>query len=398
MASRMRPRAVSPSGSLPSIRLEVEVAHDLDERPVGDSVAVRQTAAFEHERVRAGGRDQLGGEAGLADARLADDRDDPAGAVGDGPLELRQQHVELGRTSDEGRVHPARHAGRVRLDVEQPPRVDGLGFPLQRQRRHRLCRDGVSDEADGRVADENLAGSRGGLEPLRDDDGVAGGERVALRRVAGEDLARVDAGAHADRDPVRRLELVVQARELAPELDCRPDRAERVVLVHDRDPEDTEDGVADELLDRAAVALEHLPRRVVIARPDAPERFRVELLAERGRVRNVAEDERDGLPDHEGECRAVSGPLLDFRPLLGNREEQELRERGGREVVVADEDQRAAAVGQVGPKVIPSTLSSGIPSTSRSSSSVFSTGWMLPSSVARLSKPLTSSAPGSATS
>ena len=33
-------------------RLEVEVAYHLDERPVGDPVAVRQTAAFEHERLR----------------------------------------------------------------------------------------------------------------------------------------------------------------------------------------------------------------------------------------------------------------------------------------------------------------------------------------------------------
>ena len=175
----------------------------------------------------------------------------------------------------------------------------GSDFPFSVSARHRLRGDGVANKADRRVADENLARSRSRLEPLRDDDGVAGGERVALRRVAGVDLARVDAGADADPDPERRLELVVQARELAAELDGRPHRAQRVVLVHDRDPEDAEDGVADELLDRAAMALEHRPRRLVIARPDAPERFRVELLAKRRRVRDVAEDERDRLPDHE---------------------------------------------------------------------------------------------------
>ena len=74
----------------------------------------------------------------------------------------------------------------------------GSDFPFSVERGHRLDRDGVADEADRRVADEDLAGGRGRLEPLRDDDGVAGGERIALRRVAGEDLARVDAGAHAD--------------------------------------------------------------------------------------------------------------------------------------------------------------------------------------------------------
>ena len=182
----MRACTVSPSGSPARTCVEVEVAHDLDERPVGDPVPVRQAAALEHERVLAGGRDQLGGEARLADARLADDRDDAAGAVGDDPLELRQQRVELGRAPDERRVHPARDAGRVRLDVEQPPRVDRLRLPLQLERGHRLGRDGVADEADRRVADEDLAGCRGRLEPLRDDDGVAGGERIALRRVAGD--------------------------------------------------------------------------------------------------------------------------------------------------------------------------------------------------------------------
>ena len=175
----------------------------------------------------------------------------------------------------------------------------GSDFPFSSSARHRLGGDGVANEADGRVADEDLASRGRGLEPLRDDDGVAGCERVTLTRVPGEDLARVDAGADADPDPERRLELVVQARELAAELDGCAHRAQRVVLVHDRDPEDGEHGVADELLDRAAVALQHRLRRLVIARPDAPERLRVELLAERRRVRDVAEDERDRLPDHE---------------------------------------------------------------------------------------------------
>jgi hypothetical protein len=57
------------------------------------------------------------------------------------------------------------------------------------------------------------------------------------------------------------------------------------------------------------------------------------LLAERRRVHDVAEDERDRLSDHNGECRPVSGPFL------GRGEEQELREGGRGEVVVADEDQ-----------------------------------------------------------
>ena len=294
--------------------VEVEVADDLDERPVGDPVAVGQAAALEHERVRrraiaissAASRDlPTPGSPTIVTTRQARSASDA--------LELGQQRVELRGAPDERRVHPARDAGRVRLDVEQAPGVDGLGLPLQLERRHRLGGDGVADEPDRRVADEDLAGRRRRLEPLRDDDGVAGGERIALRGVAGVDLARMDAGAHADPDPERPLQLVVQAGELAAELDGRAHGAKRVVLVHDRDPEDGEHGVADELLDRAAVALEHRPRSLVIARPDAPERLRVELLAERRRVRDVAEDERDRLPDHKGECRPVFGPCLEPR-------------------------------------------------------------------------------------
>ncbi len=97
-------------------------------------------------------------------------------------------------------------------------------------------------------------------------------------------LPGVDAGAHRDPDAVVALELVVQPDELVAQLDRRTDRAQRVVLVHERNPERGHHGVADELLDRAAVAIEHVTSSLVIARPDAAQRLGVELLAERGRV------------------------------------------------------------------------------------------------------------------
>ena len=73
--------------------------------------------------------------------------------------------------------------------------------------------------------------------------------------------------------------------------------------------------------------------------------------------------------------------------LLRVGEQQELRELRGREVVVADQDERAPAVGKVRPEAMPSTLSSGMPRTSRSSSRVFLAGSMLLSWPARLSRP-----------
>ena len=150
-----------------------------------------------------------------------------------------------------------------------------------------------------RVADEDFPSSGSSFEPLRDDDGVTGRERVALRRVACDHLAGVDARAHLDPDAVGGVEPVVQLRERLAKLDCGPDGTERVVLVQDGDPERGHDCVADELLDRPTVALQHLARGLVVAGPDTAKRLGIEAFPQRRRICDVTEDERDGLPDHE---------------------------------------------------------------------------------------------------
>ena len=81
------------------------------------------------------------------------------------------------------------------------------------------------------------------LEPGGDVDGVARDERVSL---AGDDLPGVDA------DPGLELELADGIAHLP----GGAHRAQRVVLVRDRHPEDGHHRVADELLHRAAVPLE----------------------------------------------------------------------------------------------------------------------------------------------
>ncbi len=62
-----------------------------------------------------------------------------------------------------------------------------------------------------------------------------------------------------------------------------------------RNPEDGHDGVADELLDRAAVAFDRGTHRVEVALHDVSERFRVECLTHGCRADHVAEHDRDGL-------------------------------------------------------------------------------------------------------
>src|SRR5262249_47180050 len=114
------------------------------------------------------------------------------------------------------------------------------------------------------------------LEPGGDVDGVAGHEGLALTR---DDAAGVDA------DPELR----------AAELRGRAYGTQRVVLVGLRHAEDRHDGVADELLDAAAVAPQRgarLGEPLVLVRPH---RRGVAGLAERGRADGVREEDGDDL-------------------------------------------------------------------------------------------------------
>jgi hypothetical protein len=217
---------------------------------------------------------------------------------GHGGVELGTEARALRCAPDERRVHPPGDAGGARLDLQQPPRVDRLRLALQLEGGNRLGADGVAHQPNRRVADEDLPAAGLRLQALRDHDGVAGREGLALRRIARDHLAGVDAGANGDPHAVVALEVVVQPRQRLADLDGGPDRTERVVLVHDGDAERGHDGVADELLDRAAVTLEHVPAGFVVARPHGAQRLGIEALTQRRRVRDVAEDKRDGLPDH----------------------------------------------------------------------------------------------------
>src|SRR6185369_9313903 len=94
------------------------------------------------------------------------------------------------------------------------------------------------------------------LEARRDVDGVADDQPLVGSRIAGDYLAGVHTGPVRQPDAPAGLELVVQDREPAPHLGCRPHGPESVVLADPRQPEDGHDRVADVLLDPAAVLLE----------------------------------------------------------------------------------------------------------------------------------------------
>ena len=109
-------------------------------------------------------------------------------------------------------------------------------------------------------------------------------------------------------------QLAVQVGEGGAHLSGRADRSKRIVVVDCRDAEDRHHGIADELLDRPAVPLEHRARLLEVARHHPLENFRVEPFAEGRRVGHVAEQDRHGLAQN-GHVTSVRRWLSRLREL-----------------------------------------------------------------------------------
>ncbi len=145
------------------------------------------------------------------------------------------------------------------------------------------------------AVDEDLAGLGGRLEPCRDVDGIACDERLPERRVAGDDLASRDSYAHVDRHPEGAAELVVESCESVSHLSSGANGPKRIVLVEGRDPEDGHEGVADVLLDRAAVPLDDCVHDLEVAVEHSTRRLRLEPLHQRRRPHDVRKHDGDDL-------------------------------------------------------------------------------------------------------
>jgi hypothetical protein len=90
-------------------------------------------------------------------------------------------------------------------------------------------------------------------------------------------VGRVRLVARVDADP--ELERIVPARKRVADRQRRPDGALRVVVVRHRRAEDGHHRVADELLDRAAVALELAAEPLVVRPQDRLDVLRIELVS-----------------------------------------------------------------------------------------------------------------------
>jgi hypothetical protein len=269
---------------------------DLHERPVGDPLAVGEATAEEHGRLALDVVGELSGEARLADARGRQDGAEARHAAVPCLLVHLDQTFQLRPAADERGLEAAGESRRLRIDAHQPPGWHAVCLALEIEIVHRLQLDGVAHELAGRVPEEDLTGAGGLLESRGDVDGITGGVEMLRARVAHDDLAGVHARPQGNAYATLLLELHVQRFELVAELRCRAHRAHGVVLVHRRNPEDSHDGVADELLHRAAVPFEHGLGRLEVASHDPAEGLGIELLAKARRPRDIGEDDGDGLP------------------------------------------------------------------------------------------------------
>ena len=102
-------------------------------------------------------------------------------------------------------------------------------------------------------------------------------------------------GRLAGQDAAACLDAVAQAGDSLDQLEAGADAQLGIVFVHDRRAPDGHDGIADELLDRAAVALDDVPSEVEVAAERVADILRVTLLGKRREAHEIGEKDADEL-------------------------------------------------------------------------------------------------------
>ena len=229
-------------------------AHHLGQRPVGDAFAVGEAAAAVPEDVRREAVDvllELPGEPRLADAGdAAHEHELRAPLLGAGMEELLHE-PKLAVAADERRLQPrrAQRTAGPGHDPQRPPQLHRLGLALELVHAGVLVGDRRLGRALRRLADEHGARLGGRLDARGGVDGVAGDHALRARAERDGRLAGEHAGP--------RAQVGVELGDRREQLERGADGALGVVLLGHRRAPDGHDGVADELLDRAAVALDH---------------------------------------------------------------------------------------------------------------------------------------------
>ena len=283
-------------------RHEVELLQHLDDGPVGDPLAVREAAAAHDRRVD-----------GARASATSRDLPIPASPT---TVTSSQQPARSARAA----MRPAEAGARARRPTNgascrrsgaswtRTSRYAGTGsdFPLSSSGATASTSTASCTSASVGSPSNTSPGLRSLLQPGGHVDRVTGREPLVRPR---HHLAR-----HHSDPPLQP-----ESRERFPHLDRCPHRPQCVVLVHDRHTEDGHHGVADELLDRAAVMLDDRLHPLEVACEQRAHPLGVERLSERGRPGEVAEQDGDGL------ALLVRSPVRRFGAALGAEPERSFR-------------------------------------------------------------------------
>ena len=226
-------------------------------------------------------------EPALADPGLPGDGDEPdAPLPGRGVVEVLQE-AQLVVASHERRLERlgATAATALGHDPQGAPRGHGRDLALQELLAGRLEHDRARGRVHRGLAREDHARRGRGLEPAGRVHHVPGDHALAHGTNGDGRLAGDDAGAGLDGRP--------QPPDGGEELQGGPDRSLGVVLVARRRSPDGHDRVPDELLDRAAVALDDPAGQLEVPRQEIPHLLGIAVLGERREAHEVCEEHRD---------------------------------------------------------------------------------------------------------
>ena len=202
----------------------------------------------------------------------------------------------------------------------------------------------------GCFAHEHGARRGGRLHPRGGVDEVPGDHALAFRAERHRRLAGQDARACRE---AGCTDLLAERHDGRDEVECGADGPLGVVLVRDRSPPDGHHRVADELLHRAAEALDDAPRVLEVAGEELPHLLGVSRLRERGEADEVGEEHRYQPPlglgrrarwGREGRLRLERGAALPAEPVV-RRVGRPARDAGTSEL-------RAAAAAELPPGLV----------------------------------------------
>jgi len=205
--------------------------------------------------------DELGHESRLADAGRTDHRHQPALARIRARGQLVSEQGKLSSSADEWRIPAAGEGVGAGDRLEHAPRLDGSALSLRLHGSERCEPRRVAYESLRDRADQDLACGGCLLQSLRGVHRVTGRERRRL--VPSHHLAGVDPDPDPQLGHVALRERDIQPLDSSLHVERGPHRPEGIVLVRAREAEHRHHRVADELLHRAAVALDGDPHLLV---------------------------------------------------------------------------------------------------------------------------------------